>query len=65
MTRADEYTVKRIDENTYELWYDDRCLATLTREEAWPVLTGQVHPESIIREQNNEPTATQERINNE
>jgi hypothetical protein len=51
MTKANEYTVKRINENTFELWYDDQCLATLTRKEAWPVLIGQVHPESIIRDQ--------------
>lgn len=56
MKKANEYTVKRIDQDTYELWYYDRCLATLTREKAWPVLIGQVHPESIIREQNSEPT---------
>jgi hypothetical protein len=48
MNRADQYTVKRIDRETYELWYEDRRLATLTREEAWPVMVGQISPGAIV-----------------
>jgi hypothetical protein len=51
MTKANEYTVKRIDEDTFELWHDDKHLATLTKEEAWPVMIGQVHPNIIVRQQ--------------
>ncbi len=50
MTDAKEYTVKRIDKNTFELWHEEQRLATLTKEEAWPVMIGQVHPDAIIRE---------------
>ncbi len=48
MARANEYTVKRIEEDVFELWLDDKCLATLTKEEAWPVMVGQVHPGDIV-----------------
>jgi hypothetical protein len=52
--RIDEFNVKRIDEDVFELWHEDEHLATLTREEAWPVMMGQVHPDVIIQEQINE-----------
>ncbi len=49
-TSAKEYTVKRIEENKFELWYEDTQLVTLTKDEAWPVMLGQVHPEEVIPE---------------
>lgn len=52
--RIDEFNVKRIDEDVFELWHEDEHLATLTREEAWPVMMGQVHPDVIIQEQMDE-----------
>lgn len=52
--RIDEFNVKRIDEDVFELWHEDEHLATLTREEAWPVMMGQVHPEVVIQEQMDE-----------
>jgi hypothetical protein len=50
MTKANEYTVKRIGKDEFELWHDDERLAMLTKEEAWPVMMGQVHPDVIARE---------------
>jgi hypothetical protein len=63
MTKASEYIVKRVDKETYELWYDDKRLATLTREEAWPVMTGQVSPSVIVRNRTDNAITTQERNN--
>jgi len=66
MSKASEYTVKRIDENHFELWHDEQHLATLTKEEAWPVITGQIHPNTVISEHpSEEATITQERSNDE
>jgi hypothetical protein len=56
MTKAEEYTVKRIDKDTFELWHRDKRLATLTREEAWPVMIGRVRPDTIVFEQLDEAT---------
>ena len=50
MSKASEYTIKRIDENHFELWHDDQHLATMTKKEAWPVMTGQIHPGEIAEE---------------
>lgn len=47
-TKPKEYTVKRIEENLFELWYEERCLATLSKEEAWPVMLGRIHPEAML-----------------
>ena len=49
-TSAKEYTVKRIEEDRFELWYEDTQLVTLTKDEAWPVMLGQVHPEEVVPE---------------
>ena len=51
MTETNQYTVQRIDENTWELWFDGNLLQTLTREEAWSVMLGQVQPEDLIRDE--------------
>lgn len=48
--RIDEFNIKRIDADVFELWHEDKHLATLTREEAWPVMMGQVHPDVILRD---------------
>lgn len=50
MAEASEYSVQRIDEDLFELWHEDTLLATLTKEEAWPVMIGQVHPDAVVRE---------------
>jgi hypothetical protein len=47
-TSAKEYTVKRIEEDVFELWYEDTQLVTLTKDEAWPVMLGQIHPEEVV-----------------
>jgi hypothetical protein len=51
MNKTNEYTVKRIDDDLFELWFDDERLATMTKEEAWPVMMGQVHPDTVIDQQ--------------
>ena len=48
--RIDEFNIKRINANTFELWHGDQHLATLTREEAWPIMIGRVHPDTIMRD---------------
>ncbi len=53
MTEANAYTVKRIDKDTYELWYENEYITALTREQAWPVMIGQVHPSSVVQENTN------------
>ena len=62
--RINEFNVKRIDEDTFELWYEDERLAILTREEAWPVMMGQVHPDTFLREQTNETATSPGRSDN-
>jgi hypothetical protein len=47
--KAKDYTVKRIDEDKFELWFDETHLTTLTKDEAWPVMLGRVHPEDFLR----------------
>ncbi len=51
MNKTNEYTVKRIENDLFELWFNDECLATLTKQEAWPVMVGQVHPDEVIDQQ--------------
>jgi len=51
MNTGSEYTVKRIDTETFELWRADELLATMTREEAWPVMMGRVHPSSLLEDE--------------
>lgn len=46
--KAKDYTVKRVGEDTFELWHDDTQLATLTKDEAWPVMIGRIHPEEVV-----------------
>jgi hypothetical protein len=58
--RINDFNVKRIDEDVFELWYQDEHLVTMTKEEAWPVMLGQVHPADVIREQTDETATTQE-----
>lgn len=48
--KAKDYTVKRVDEDTFELWHEDTQLATLTKDEAWPVMIGRVHPEEVVQD---------------
>jgi hypothetical protein len=59
MSQSNEYTVKRVEEDSFELWFDEECLATLTRAEAWPVMIGRIHPQTFLEEQANEPAADQ------
>lgn len=59
MHKTNEYTVKRIDNDLFELWFDDECLATLTKQEAWPVMVGRVHPDEIIDQQTGQPETDQ------
>lgn len=47
--KAKEYTVKRIDDDTFELWHEGIQLATLSKEEAWPVMIGRVHPQEVVQ----------------
>ena len=61
MTKGNDYTVKRIDEDVFELWYEDDCLTTLTKKEAWPVMTGQVHPSTVVPESACENNSDKER----
>jgi hypothetical protein len=51
MTKANTYSVKRIEKDVFELWHDDECLATLTKEQAWPVMIGRVHPSAVVDKQ--------------
>lgn len=60
MSAASDYTVKRIDPETFELWRADKLLATLSRDEAWPVMMGQVHPSSVVDEKPEASTAAQD-----
>jgi hypothetical protein len=48
--KAKDYTVKRVDKDTFELWHEDVQLATLSKEEAWPVMIGKVHPEEALQD---------------
>jgi hypothetical protein len=50
MSKAKEFTVKRISEDEYELWHDDKFLLTMTKEEAYPVMLGRVHPKDVVKE---------------
>ena len=50
MSKAKEFTVKRIGEDEYELWHDDKFLLTMTKEEAYPVMLGRVHPDEVVDE---------------
>lgn len=50
MSKAKEFTVKRIGEDEYELWHDDKFLLTMTKEEAYPVMLGRIHPEEVVDE---------------
>lgn len=59
--RINQFNVKRIEEDIFELWHEDKCLATLTREEAWPVMMGQIHPDTVIRNQTDNPTMIQDK----
>jgi len=54
MAKASEYVVQRIDEDTFELWLENNLLATLTKEEAWPVILGQIHPDDVSYEHEDE-----------
>ncbi|MFN2134305.1 MAG: hypothetical protein ACK2UK_00010 [Candidatus Promineifilaceae bacterium] len=56
---ASEYAVQRVGENAFEIWHENRLLATLSKEEAWPVMIGQVHPESVINEEGGDPGSDQ------
>ena len=42
-----EYTLKKISDNEWQLLRADRLLATLTRADAWRVMLGQVDPETL------------------
>jgi hypothetical protein len=48
MPEAKDFTVKRIGEDEFELWHDDKFLLTMTREEAYPVMLGRVHPREMV-----------------
>jgi hypothetical protein len=50
MPKAKDFTVKRIGEDEFELWHDDQFLLTMTREEAYPVMLGRVHPREVVDE---------------
>jgi hypothetical protein len=50
MPKAKDFTVKRIGEDEFELWHDDQFLLTMTREEAYPVMLGRVHPGEVVDE---------------
>lgn len=54
MAEVSEYVVQRVDEDTFELWLDGNLLETLTKEEAWPVMLGRIHPEVVVREKHAE-----------
>jgi len=54
MNNANEYVVQKIDDDEYELWFEDTLLATMTKEEAYPVMLGQVHPEEYLAEHHDE-----------
>ena len=56
-TKPKEYTVKRVEENLFELWHDEDHLATLSKEEAWPVMLGRVHPEEMLKQKEEEAVA--------
>jgi hypothetical protein len=40
MNKTNEYTVKWIENDLFELWFDDERLVTLTKQEVWPVMVG-------------------------
>lgn len=48
--RIDQFNIKRINADAFQLWHEDKHLATLTREEAWPIMMGRVHPDAILRD---------------
>jgi hypothetical protein len=54
MNNANEYVVQKIDDDEYELWFEDACLATMSKEEAYPVMLGQIHPEEFLAEHDEE-----------
>jgi hypothetical protein len=56
-TKPKEYTVKRVEENLFELWLDEDRLATLSKDEAWPVMLGRVHPEDMLKRKEEEAVA--------
>lgn len=58
MTKANEYTVKRVADDKFELWLADQRLAILTKEEAWPVITGKVHPQTMVPKADDEEKRT-------
>jgi len=45
-----EYTLKKISDNEWQLLRADRLLATLTRADAWRVMLGKVDPEAMAAE---------------
>jgi hypothetical protein len=52
MPQAKDFTVKRISEDEFELWHEDEFLLTMTKEEAYPVMLGRVHPGEMVDESN-------------
>jgi hypothetical protein len=56
MSEAKDFTVKRIGDDEFELWHDDEFLLTMTKEEAYPVMLGRVHPTEVV----GEPSSNQE-----
>jgi hypothetical protein len=60
MNSASDYVVKKIAEDEYELWFEDRLLATMTKEEAYPVMLGQIHPEKFLADQDGDSLLDQE-----
>lgn len=61
--KAKDYTVKRIAEDKFELWFDETHLTTLTKDEAWPVMLGRVHPEDVVRKTRDDASKDMERGN--
>jgi hypothetical protein len=61
MPEAKDFTVKRIGEDEFELWHDEKFLITMTKEEAYPVMLGRVHPREVV----DESTLLQESNGNE
>jgi hypothetical protein len=62
--KANEYTVKSIGDDMFELWHHDRHLATLTKAEAWPVMLGRVHPEDVVQTAEDEADTNAEKDGN-
>lgn len=54
--KASEYTVKRIEEDQFELWYEEKRLVTMSKDEAWPVMLGRIHPEEMLKRKKGETT---------